>query len=225
MTVHLPPEEPRTELIDKLLAGTLSSLPLAGGAAGAWYQYLMEGPYNRRLAEWRTRITDVVNQLASKVERLLDNEVFLDAFIQSTRVAQTTHQKEKLEALRNALENSVSPDAPDVDEQARFFRLVDQFSARHILLLRWAEAHPSSWGSAIHDDQLPNAAGIFGFALPDLDGHDDLRTLLMDDLVSTHLVRAHDGFPSVVDLDDEYFVGEVTPLGSRFLRFISATDG
>ncbi|WP_328999336.1 hypothetical protein OHA18_33430 [Kribbella sp. NBC_00709] len=81
MTVHQPPEEPKTELIDKLLAGALSSLPVAGGAAGAWYVYLMEGPYNRRLAEWRARITGVVNQLVLKVERLLDNEVFLDAFI------------------------------------------------------------------------------------------------------------------------------------------------
>ncbi|MFG1820380.1 hypothetical protein ACGFIF_41940 [Kribbella sp. NPDC049174] len=224
MTVHQPPEEPTTELIDKLLAGALSSLPVAGGAAGAWYEYLMEGPYNRRLAEWRARITDVVNQLVLKVERLLDNEVFLDAFIQSTRIAQTTHQQEKLEALRNALENSVAPDAPDVDEQARFFRLVDQFSARHILLLRWAQDHPSRRGGPVHDEQRPNAAGIWGYPLPVLDGHDDLRTLLMDDLVSTKLVEAQAGFPRVIDLDDEYFVGEVTPLGRRFLTFISGTD-
>ncbi len=184
----------------------------------------MEGPYNRRLAVWRARITDVVNQLVLKVERLLDNEVFLDAFIQSTRIAQTTHQQEKLEALRNALENSVAPDAPDADEQARFFGLVDQFSARHILLLRWAQEHPSRRGGPVHDEQLPNAAGIWGSPLPALGGHDDLRTLLMDDLTSTNLVEAPSGFPRVIDLDDEYFVGQVTPLGSRFLRFISGAD-
>jgi hypothetical protein len=98
----------------------------------------MEGPYNRRLAEWRASITDVVNELRMKVDRLLENEVFLDAFIQSTRIAQTTHQQAKLAALRNALMNSVAPEAPEVDEQARFFRLGDEFSTRHILLLGWA---------------------------------------------------------------------------------------
>lgn len=46
----------------------------------------------------------------------------------------------------------------------------------------------------------------------------------MDDLVSTGLVAALDGFPRAIDLDDEYFVGQVTPLGRRFLNFISGTD-
>ena len=63
-----------------------------------------EGLYNRRLAEWRA-ITDVVNELVMKIDRLLENEVFLDAFVQSTRIAQTTHQQAKLAALRNAYES------------------------------------------------------------------------------------------------------------------------
>ncbi|WP_433018439.1 hypothetical protein [Kribbella sp. CA-294648] len=103
MTVQQPPEEPRTATVDKLFAGALSSFPVVGGVAGAWYEYVMEGPYSRRLMAWRASITEVVNDLAMRVDRLLDNEVFLGAFIQSTRPAQATHQSEKLEALRNAL--------------------------------------------------------------------------------------------------------------------------
>lgn len=207
MTVQEPPEEPRTELVDKLLAGAFSSLPVAGGAAGAWYQYLMEGPYNRRLAEWRASITDVVNELVMKVDRLLENEVFLDAFIQSTRIAQTTHQQAKLAALRNALVNSVAPDAPEVDEQARFFRLVDEFSARHILLLRWAAQYRLS------DPGAP---------LPAFAGSGDFRGLMVDDLVRSHLIGTRPSSSEV--LVGDLFDGLVTDLGRQFLKFISEGD-
>ncbi|TDW70714.1 hypothetical protein [Kribbella pratensis] len=200
MTVQQPPEPPKTDLADKLLAGGVSSIPLAGGLAAAWYQHLMEGPYNKRLEAWRATITDAVNELAEKYDDLLDNEVFLDAFVNATRAAQATHQQEKLDALRNAVLNSVASDAPDVDEQARFFRLVEQFSAAHVLLLaRLGGGHRGS----IYD------------AFPEPDSRREWRDLLIADLAGARLINVSiDGFHSA----------EVTGLGRRFLGFISEAN-
>jgi hypothetical protein len=222
MTVQPPPDEPRTGLVDKLLAGALSSLPVAGGAAGAWYEYLMEGPYNRRLAEWRARVTGVVNELMVKVERLLDNEVFLDAFIQSTRIAQSTHQEEKVRALRNALANSVALDAPDADEQARFFRLVDEFSARHIVLLGWINDHEST-ADQVDSSQRVTGTGVWAHPLPANAGSGDMLALIVGDLERSRLITWPEGYAELGVLGDS-FVGRTSQFGQRFLHFISEGD-
>jgi hypothetical protein len=115
-----PPEPPRTDLVDKAIAGGLSSIPLVGGVLGVFYENYMQAPYNRRLQQWQRTMTEVVNELAAKYDALPNEDVLLDALINATRAAQATSQQEKLDALRNAVLNSVAPDAPDTDEQARF---------------------------------------------------------------------------------------------------------
>jgi len=78
---------------DQLIAGGASSIPGVGGVAGSWYLHVMEGPYNRRLLAWRATITAVVNELAQNYDNLLDNEVFLHAFVNATRAAQRPRRR------------------------------------------------------------------------------------------------------------------------------------
>jgi hypothetical protein len=92
----------------------------------------MNWSYNKRMDLWLDQLAEAVDQLGRRFEDLAGDEVFVDAVINATRAAQTTHQQEKLDALRHAVVNSVAPGAPDVDEQARFFRLVEQRSAAHL---------------------------------------------------------------------------------------------
>ena len=87
---------------------------------------------------------------------------FVDAVVHATRAAQATHQEEKLEALRNGVLHSLLPDASSEDEQARFFRLIDQFTPAHLHLLellddagtyfdsRSIQRPPISMGGRIH---------------------------------------------------------------------------
>jgi hypothetical protein len=63
--------------------------------------------------------------------------VFVDAVVNATRAAQATHQSEKLDALRNGVLHSLDEDAPTLDEQARFFRLVEQLTPAHLRMLRF----------------------------------------------------------------------------------------
>ncbi|TCC30510.1 hypothetical protein [Kribbella sindirgiensis] len=227
MTVQHPPGTPRAALTDKLLAGGLSSVPVVGGVAAAWYQNLMEGPYNRRLDAWRQVITEVVNDLAERYDNLLDSEVFLDAFVNATRAAQATHEGEKLEALRNAVANSVAPDAPQVGEQARFFRLVDQFSAAHIVLLKVLD-DPRSAAFRLgrkHGPQTLSLEALLDEVVPQFVGNMGWRELLISDLVGTSLLVDISSRGSSHPAENlRGFNRQTTGLGRRFLRFISADN-
>lgn len=53
----------------------------------------------------------------------------------TTRVIEHTHQEEKIRAFRNAVLNSVAPDAPHADTQAIFTNLIDRSTRSHLQLL------------------------------------------------------------------------------------------
>ena len=69
------------------------------------------------------------------LEKLADHPLFVDAVVTATRTVEHTHQDEKLGALRNAVLNSVAPDAPDADTQAMMLSLVDRFTPSHLRLV------------------------------------------------------------------------------------------
>jgi hypothetical protein len=222
-------EDDKPRLVDQLIAAALGgAFPVVGDVAGVLYLHVMESRYSRRLAAWRHEITEVVNDLARRYNNLAEDELFLDAFIAASRIALSTHQREKIDALRNALVNSVGPDAPGADEQARFFQMVDEFTAGHLLLLGRFDQNPGT-DSQVNERQRVNASGSWGHALdavvPEFAGRGDIRDLLIADLVRHHLI---DGPPQdrqhVLSLNDEYFFGHTTELGKRFLRFITQRD-
>jgi hypothetical protein len=65
-----------------------------------------------------------------------NNESFLTVVLQATSIALRNHQKEKLEALRNAIINSVLPSSANDDIKLIFIDLVDQLKVPHLRLLR-----------------------------------------------------------------------------------------
>ncbi|MET9310751.1 hypothetical protein ABZX12_02890 [Kribbella sp. NPDC003505] len=164
-----------------------------------------------------------MNDLARRHNNLADDEVFLDAFIVAARIAQTTHQQEKLDALRNGLVNSISPDAPDVDEQARFFRLVDQFSPSHIVMLRLLDRPTELFQQHIgHFEEVGHVslAELVNVVEPQFADRYDWRDLLVADLADARVAL---GFSSLGDIQsaDGRFQRMTTSLGQRFLSFIS----
>jgi hypothetical protein len=192
MTVQQPSEMPKNaSLATKLTAGAISSVPVVGGIVGAWFQHYVEEPFAARAEDWRLDITELVNELAAKYEDLPNNQVLLDALVNATRAAQATHQQDKITALKNGVLNSVAPEAPDVDEQARFFRLIDELTPSHIVVLRFLK----SPGEALR--QLPlgrrpprisqhaehvNMGRVFEVVEPRIAADTEWRDLLVYDL-------------------------------------------
>ncbi len=65
-----------------------------------------------------------------------DNPTFQTTFKKAIRIADCEHQQEKLEAWRNAVLNSATPNFPRDDIQAIFIKWIDEFTVSHIRLLR-----------------------------------------------------------------------------------------
>jgi hypothetical protein len=97
---------------------------------------------DKRFKEWCEAIRLRLNEVSQKVEgmtpeTLAKDEAFFSAFAQATQAALRTHQKEKLDALRNAALNVALGRETDVDRQQQFLSLVDRFTVAHLVVLRF----------------------------------------------------------------------------------------
>jgi hypothetical protein len=57
--------------------------------------------------------------------------------MQATQAVLKTHQREKIEALRNAVVNVALGKEPDADRQQQFVAMIDRFGLTHLSLLRF----------------------------------------------------------------------------------------
>jgi hypothetical protein len=80
-------------------------------------QSLLGAPLESRRDLWMTELGQTISNLHKHtgvtIEELQANEVFIDTVLRASQLALKTSQKEKLEALSNAITNSVLPNAPD----------------------------------------------------------------------------------------------------------------
>jgi hypothetical protein len=210
----------------------------------------------KRLSDWLEQLRLRINELSQKVAtltpvRLAEDEAFNTAFFQAAQAVLRTHQKEKLDALRNAVLNVALGKEANADRQTQFLALVERYTAAHLTLLQFFQdpaGHferrkipvPSvSIGTNLLAYELVRAA------LPEL--HQQLQStgkertasvfqmfqVLFDDLTSTKLIalqRIKDGeawiVPRFTTQPTPYPVNSViTHLGEDLLAFISESCG
>ncbi|MDX6237535.1 MAG: hypothetical protein QOG10_2350 [Kribbellaceae bacterium] len=213
------------EVVEAVVEGGAGAVPFVGGPLAAALALAMNWSYNKRMDLWLDQLAEAVDQLGRRFEDLAGDEVFVDAVINATRAAQTTHQQEKLDALRHAVVNSVAPGAPDVDEQARFFRLVEQFSAAHLRLLNFLDDTGAVFdrdGRARPSYQYGSLGQLLEDAIPAFAGRRDWYDLLMTDLVNSRLVLGDANSLHGTMTEHGLYQKRSSALGQRFLAFISA---
>jgi hypothetical protein len=210
------------DAVDKIVE---SALP---AGLGGVYELYMGAPARRREETWKAYIHDTVVDLAHRYNSLDEDPIFIDALFRTTRIALATHQAEKLEALRNALANSVGPNAPDVDKQAIFLRFVEEFRPAHIRLLGYLDSPGSarlqlfeSWRRSEPADKTVTTERILDFWLPETAGNQELLGWLAEDLAVARLI------PQKVDLEEITTQKGVnkrrtTKLGQEFLWFVKS---
>jgi hypothetical protein len=120
--------------------GLLSIIP--GAAVAAELLDLLSSPIAQRRDDWlidlERRLQDLENTVGGfRFADLENNEQFVSATLQATQAALRTHQKEKLEALRNAVLNVAIGEEPDANRQQYFLALADRFSEKHFAILRF----------------------------------------------------------------------------------------
>ena len=176
--------------------------------------------YNRRMTAWLDELAKAVTELQERTDGLpfddlAQDEGFVDAVIAATRAAQATHADDKLEALRNGVLNSLGPDAPSLDEQARFFRLVEQFTAAHLRLLAFLDDPGAFFDAAAIARPNMYAGGRANLLrhLPDFAAGGDWLDLLAGDL-SAAILTGHGGL-NVMQTGASLWESATSPLGKR----------
>lgn len=123
---------------------------------------LIISPATKRRDRWMDEYLSQAYQLITEkvgfsvVENLHNNELFITGVLQATSIALRNHQKEKLEALKNAIVNSVLPNAPDESLQLTFLNFIDIFTPCHLIMIDFIN-DPKEWcirNNIIADDAM-----------------------------------------------------------------------
>lgn len=215
------------EIVEATVQGAAGMVPVVGDPLAVAFAVAMGWTYNKRMAQWLEDLAAAVTELQEErdnlsFEKLANDPVFVDAVINATRAAQATHAEEKLEALRNGVLNSIGPGGADVDMQARFFRLIEQFTPAHLVILQFL-ADPVAWFDERKMDRPNLMAGgrahILELGIPEFRGRRDWYDLLAGDLQSAGLANPN---LHVVMTGGGVWAPGLTPLGAQFLAFVTA---
>jgi hypothetical protein len=204
----------------------VGSIPAVGAAATELFNWFVKPPIERRRDEWMRQVGETLDQLKTRgidLEELQNDEKFVDVVMQATHVAMRNHQEEKREAFRNAIANSVGPDAPEESKRQIFLQLIDRFTVWHLTLLK-VFADPNGWFDSHNQPRQRLRAGQVSEAIesafPQLREQKEFYELIYDDLGATGLVEATP-MPGIVTLAGNY--AKISrPLGDEFLNYISA---
>ena len=213
-----PPEANAGDIVVHVVKAGINAIPLVGGAA-AGLANILGAPLDRRLREWFELLAESVRKLQEQASELTDkvlkeNEAFHSAAVHALQSATRTHQKEKLEALRNAVLNVAAGLGPEEDQQMMFLQAVDRLTVSHIVFLRnrASQGRPSRRG------------GLYLLAK-------QIRPPGVADHMLAQIVRdlKNDGFLDVDIALDQLDAGTVsntsvklTEYGSQFLSFITS---
>jgi hypothetical protein len=225
-----PSKKTSRELVEKVVEGGVSMVPIAGGPMAVAFAYAVGRAHNRRMQTWLESLADAVNDMQTRgdgvdLDALAEDERFIDAVVSATRAAQATHDEDKLAALRNGVLNTLGPKAPTEDEQLRFFRFVEQFSPAHLRLLDFLH-DPGAFfdraGITRPNYGMGGRSTLLEDGMPELRGQRDWYDLLFGDLSTAGLTN---GTLHVTQTGASLWLSATSLLGDRFLTFICDPRG
>ena len=117
----------------------ISAIPIIGGSAASLFD-LITTPLEKRRNYWMIEIARLLEELEKKIEnfdikKLVNNEMFITTVIHTSNIAIKNHQKEKIEALRNIIANTIVNNTEE-DSRLTFLQYIDELSPTHLSLLK-----------------------------------------------------------------------------------------
>ena len=136
-----PLEPPKQDIWDYLNKATKAAFTVCPPAR-ILYEIAIAPPFQLRTIKWMNMVAIKLKQQDEKFnelkpENLTNNEVFQSAFTASARIAVQTHQKEKLEALCNALLNTVIMKDLDENFKLLFFAYIESMTVLHMDIIKF----------------------------------------------------------------------------------------
>lgn len=207
----------------------ISAVPAAGGPLQVLLENVFASPIEKRKQAWLEQLAEVVSEIQERIEdltpeKLAANEAFITVAMQASQVAIRNHQQAKIDALRNAVLNSVLPNSPQEDEQMIFLRLIDQLTPWHLRVLALLN-NPVEWMAR---NKSPNpswsmggVATVIEHCLPDLRGQRDTYEQIVRDLQAEGLI-GQGQFLNITMSGNGMIQSRTTDRGKRFISFITA---
>lgn len=212
------------------IKAALSALPVVGGPAAELFGAIIAPPLAHRRDEWLQSLADGIQALQESVagltpESLASNEAFVSAALQASRAAVQTHQKDKLEALRNAVLNVAAGRAPNEDEQAMFLWYIETLTTWHVRMLKFFEA-PMRMAAAVGARTDYPLAGALSQMIegiyPELRGRRDFYDQIARDLKTRGFLNSADDVLHTMMTGSGLAAKRTTEIADRFLAFIKS---
>ena len=223
------PEPLRGDIAEDIARKTLALVPVLGGPAAALIDVMLAPALEKRRIQWSNELAELVNDLRARdpsltVASLSADDEWIDAVLAATLVALRTSREEKWRALTSALAHIALRDEPDRDLNSVFLNLIDVLTPSHLRVLHMLQstrAFAASQGTTVPLTLDRSFHHVVARLLPDVPF--DLYSLLSADLESRGLLIT--GPPAVAAYTDPVDQRLTTPLGDRFLSFISDSNG
>jgi hypothetical protein len=224
-----PPEPSKGDAAHAVGRCLLSLIPYLGGPAVELFSALVTPPLERRREDWMRNIGEALRDLHEaehiNIDKLSEDDGFIDTLLIASQTAMRTSQEEKLESLKNAVLNTALPNHPDIALRHIFISLVDEFTEWHLRLLKLFQ-DPPAWAEANgYEFPVSNSLSrILESAYPELQGKRSFYDLIWNDLVTRGLTNTgslHGMMTSHGTLERR-----TSGIGNQFLRFIeNPTEG
>jgi hypothetical protein len=211
----------------------LSAIPFAGGAAVELFNRLLAPPIQRRRDAW---LNDIAERLAAmeqegrvSVEKLSRTDEFVSTVMQASQAAVRNHQREKLDALRNAVLNSALGHGPEDAKREMFLALIDSFGVWHLRALAFL-GDPDGWvrqhGIKMQENLICKSvdAALYN-QFGELYREPDFRRALIQDLRGRSLIQNSDAEFEFAAATTGRRTAATTALGREFLRFVTDPEG
>ncbi|MCF1439533.1 MAG: hypothetical protein LPD71_12580 [Shewanella sp.] len=178
-----PSDEPDSDRLHRLVRASLGALPVGSGTAVELFNAIITPPLDKRKKRWIKEVTEALNELLSRshltVEELSNNGEFIDVLISSSAQAIKTSEKEKIQILKNAVQNSAQREILGNEYRQHVLLLLDTLSVTHIRVLKCF--------SGVHAG-LNEGEAILKDYMSDWDEHEHLYLQSFRELVSRGLI-------------------------------------
>jgi hypothetical protein len=223
-------ELPKTSIAEKagpVVRGSAGAIPFVGTAIAEAYNTIFVVPMEKRRWTFVEALYEDLVRLREKVDGISDRDLsenlrFGSAMATGILVATRTHQREKLNALRNAILNSALPTSPDEDLVTVFLNIIDTFTPWHLRVLAFFENPMKTLkNNGLDLDQNWASTPIWSYMktiYSDLKGKEDLWGLILADLVDRRLL--HKTYKEQSAEHATLTSRGLTPFGIQFLQFV-----
>lgn len=223
-------EPTKEDLVHTGVKTTLSAIPGVGGPASEIFAALIEPPLAKRRDKLLIDVYDGLKELEKKfdsfkIEELSQNPLFTTMITQAITIAIRNHQKEKLEALRNAVLNSSLPGSPEDNIQLMFLNYIDILTEWHLVILRFLNA-PKTWKGditpSIHDYKATiDLKKILMYNFPKLKDQYGVVEQIIRDLNTQGLINTQH-LRYTTSINNFLKLSPVTRIGKQFIQFINS---